>query len=211
VTRLFSVVLFLAFAAVQTHAQSGDYHLTGDPAAVLYRQSVWAHGYIHGYEAGYSAGDLDRQMGRLERSPEKSRLSRSLKRAYRPQYGDRTTFRYGYVNGFTAGCADAFEGREFRAAKQARLLAEGISNQVVVAKGEFDESFAQGYAQGLQAGVSGVQGGGRGPEVRCSDANASGNSGPRCNALQLGFELGYNDGPLTTHGPESSRTANLWH
>jgi hypothetical protein len=89
--------------------QPPDYHVTQDPAHVVYANSAFAHGNRHGYEEGFHAADGDYH---LRHSPNWSKVSKA--NGYKREYGDKKSYMQGYVYGYRAGYADSYSGHEFR-------------------------------------------------------------------------------------------------
>lgn len=94
-------------------AQTPDPHSASPRTSPVVQKSTFLHGYLHGYEEGYSAGDMDLQMARTARDPDK--LKESRPNCYRSEFGIRRVFDTGYREGFRVGYADSFAGRAFRA------------------------------------------------------------------------------------------------
>jgi hypothetical protein len=132
-------------------AGSEDRHEGSDPASALYRQSVFAHGYIHGYEAGFHLADDDYQMGRGLRDVPELKQFKEADEGYRDSFGNKEDFKRGYREGMRAGYDDSFHNRPFRAVSAARLASEGL-----VADGKVDWNFESGFVDGFQAAEAGA-------------------------------------------------------
>lgn len=182
-------------AAVSAGEHKPDPHLS-DPAAVLYKESAFAHGYIHGYEAGFHAADQDLQFGRLARG---TRTKPPSHPEHKFASSDPASARAGYRAGFDAGYRDAAEGREFRAVGALRVAAAAIPPDGRTDSHTFDAAFRSGYFAGRQYAEKNQQ--------PLSDfgyitsfcvthlhigQDSKTAAGP-CNAYTSGFRIGYGD------------------
>jgi len=206
------VLVLAAFVVLPVCAQ--EMHWTVDPAHALYKRSAFAHGYIHGYEMGYHTGDFDFQMSRSPRELKKLKEFKSAKSYYSPQFGNRDKFVNGYEDGFRVGYLDAYQGKEFRAAKTSRALAEALQPENGGARpdGNFDQGFSKGYKLGLDTGLEhGRENVEYAPQSDACDAKPEIKQDPKnpyCKAFGLGYELGYSDGYNNQRTPDSTlRTA----
>lgn len=133
----------LSFAQPGDH--KSDAHLN-DPAAQLYTQSPFAHGYIHGYEDGFHTADQDLQFGRINRGV---RGKMPAHPDANIETTDRGSFRKGYEQGFGAGYRDSAAGREFRAVAALREAALALQSGNAPANDPaFDHAFREGYFSG---------------------------------------------------------------
>lgn len=181
-------------------------HFSVDPAAPIYRQSSFLHGYAHGYEIGFHHGDLDLHMGREPRDPKSVKSFKDGKKTFQSGFGSRDTFVKGYQQGFRVGYTDAYNRRQFRAAKEARYLTQqfrdsGLASANLASPTEFDKGVAEGYKSGLAAGLG---------DARISNPFKPGvpacpkptDSTTFCRGHGLGYELGYSDGYNNQRKPD---------
>jgi flagellar biosynthesis/type III secretory pathway protein FliH len=133
---------------------------------------------------------------------------------YSPQFGNRTQFVDGYEDGFRVGYADAYAGKEYRAARTSRALAEALQPNTGNSRpdGNFDQGFSKGYKLGLKTGLEhGRENVEYAPQSDVCDASDSVKkdaTNPYCKAFGLGYELGYSDGYNNQRTPDSTlRTA----
>jgi hypothetical protein len=188
------------FMAAQS---SPDNHVTRDSARELYQSSSWAHGYVHGYEQGFHIGDLDLQLAKGGRNPEKDD---SAKIRMRGEYGDRKSFLRGFKQGLQVGYADAYSGREFRAFRELRKLAQDFEPARTSSKNDdgnraMDEGYKKGLAAGLYDGRTGRRFTNRADVDSCEkDSNY-------CQFHDRGVQLGYADGYWNQRSPNDIRTA----
>ena len=198
-------------------AAADDSHLQIDPAAPIYQRSVFLHGYAHGYELGFHSGDIDLHMSRSGRDPRTIKMFKDSKRVYQRSFGNRDMFVNGYEQGFRVGYADAFYGRDFRAARELRTLTQQMQDtgalQQTVASGqisgssEFDKGIADGYKQGLTNGLNDARSS-KAYHPENSECSRKSTDGQFCPAHRLGYELGYSDGYNNQRKPdEAVRTA----
>lgn len=199
---LFAILLLGASLAT---AQQ-DSHLTVDPARLLYARSPWAHGYIHGYESGFHYGIVDYHMSHAARNLSKCKEARDTKKIFRVQFGDRRRFNDGFVNGFKVGYTDAYGGREFRAAREARELIRTMPAVIAADNSRLDEAIASGYGQGQRAGL---EDGRRDSQFAPDRAHCTtfSESNEACAGFTMGYRLGYFDGYLNQRPANEIRTA----
>lgn len=188
------------FMAAQS---SPDVHVTMDSARELYQSSSWAHGYVHGYEKGFHLGDLDLQLAKPARNPEKDETAKVRMRG---EYGDRKSFSKGYKQGLLVGYADAYSGREFRAFRELRKLAREFEPAVTSSNDDesnraIDEGYKKGLAAGLYDGRTGRKFASRANVDTC---NRNSNY---CAFHDGGVQLGYADGYWNQRSPNEVRTA----
>lgn len=201
--RLLLLALPLAFPVSSVAQSEPDIHTTIDSARDLYQSSSWAHGYIHGYEEGFHLGDVDLQLAKAARDPEKEGGD---KFRMRREYGDQKTFKKGYKHGLLVGYADAYSGREFRAFREMRKLAEGLQRPSPDNSGKIsDTALEDGYRKGLTAGLT---------DARARRAFRPSVHGDQCEQEagycafhDRGLELGYSDGYWNQRVPSELRTA----
>jgi hypothetical protein len=153
--RWLAALLFAATVLSARAQNSSDLHVSGDPASSLFRRSAFMHGYMHGYESGFHAADLDLHLGRGTRDISRMKEFQEAKAGYQRAFGDRRRFQQGFQCGFRNGYADSISGREFQAVTQARMAAQGFSENPADGQrviGNFDEGFATGYHGGWESG-----------------------------------------------------------
>jgi len=188
------------FMAAQS---SADNHVTMDSARELYQSSSWAHGYVHGYEKGFHIGDLDLQLAKASRNPEKDD---GAKIRMRSEYGKRKSFLKGFKQGLQVGYADAYSGREFRAFRELRKIAQDFEPARTTSTNDdgnraMDEGYKKGLAAGLYDGRTGRRFTNRADVDPCKkDANY-------CEFHDRGVQLGYADGYWNQRSPNEVRTA----
>jgi hypothetical protein len=192
-------------------AAQDDSHLKIDPAAPIYQRSVFLHGYAHGYELGFHSGDVDLHMARSSRDPRTIKMFKDSKRVYQRSFGNRDMFINGYEQGFRVGYADAFYGRDFRAARELRTLSQQMQDmggqqqnaglRQVSNSSEFDKGIADGYKAGLSNGLEDARSS-KGYHPENSECSRKSNDGQFCPAHRLGYELGYSDGYNNQRNPE---------
>lgn len=204
---LLSLVLPLCVAI----AAQDDSHLQIDPAAPIYQRSVFLHGYAHGYELGFHSGDIDLHMARTSRDPRSIKMFKDSKRVYQHSFGNRDMFVNGYEQGFRVGYADAFYGRDFRAARELRTLSQQMQDiggqqqntgsHQLSNSSEFDKGIADGYKKGVNNGLNDARSS-KAYHPENSECSRKSNDGQFCPAHRLGYELGYSDGYNNQHKPE---------
>jgi hypothetical protein len=205
------MVAVLCFCVSLGVAHAQDIHLSIDPAAPIYRSSAFIHGYAHGYEMGFHSGDLELQMGRMARDPKKFKQFKEGKKFYQKEFGSRDAFTGGYEDGFRVGYGDAYQGRSFRGAYEARTLAQQWQSSGLQpdtkAQADVDSGMEQGYKLGVKSGLAAA----RNNEpfnVAAVDCPAT-RSPVFCRAHSLGYELGYSDGYNNQRKPdENVKTAS---
>lgn len=148
---LIFLLFLLMIASLSAYAGTPDRHESGDPASPLYRQSVFAHGYIHGYEAGFHVADDDYQMGRAARDVRELREFKGADAGYREEFGSKQEFRQGFREGFRAGYDDSFHNRPFGAVSAARVAADGLQSDA-----HPDVNFEAGFVDGYHAASTGT-------------------------------------------------------
>jgi hypothetical protein len=180
-----------------------DYHVTQDPAHVIYANSAFAHGNRHGYEEGFHAGDGDYH---LRHAPAPSKPSKS--HGYKREYGDKKSYMQGYVRGFHAGYADSYSGQAFRGNQEIIDFANdspGIENQRAYTGSvaanylqrtnfpSFDAGIAEGYKDGYSSTEATTYAPGLGAfaSERCQIEHQTQTT--YCTGYGIGFLLGKED------------------
>ena len=183
---------------------SADVHVTLDSARELYQSSSWAHGYVHGYEQGFHIGDLDLQLAKAARNPEKDETA---KIRMRREYGDRKSFSKGFKQGLQVGYADAYSGREFRAFRELRKLAQDFEPAPASSKKATDGNRAidEGYKKGLAAGLYDGRTGRK--FTNRADVDPCKRDTGYCAFHDRGVQLGYADGYRNQRTSSEVRTA----
>jgi hypothetical protein len=161
--RIHWLVLGIVVAAAtslpgQNGSVYGDFHTLQDEGRRLYAISAFAHGHRHGYEEGFRAADLEIHVGRLQRTLRDKDIP---KFDYRDEYGDRTRFKQGFIQGFRAGYSDSFFNRSFRLVEWADEIppfswmsdlpqAAGTNTIDPKMRASFDTGVQQGYQAAVQ-------------------------------------------------------------
>lgn len=189
---LIAIAACLLLAPAANAADEPEVHLS-DPAALLYRFSPFAHGYIHGYEEGYSTGNLDFQLS-TRRPQEKLKDARRAK-GYQRQFGRKERFQAGYREGFMAGYGDGREGRSFRGVAAMRLAAERLGPASGETGPAVDDGFSSGYYAGRDGGLAHLAAHAD-FEVAPGPCPAGAAATTWCESFARGYALGYADGYL---------------
>jgi hypothetical protein len=201
----------LCFCSSLGVLQAQDIHVSIDPAAPIYRSSAFIHGYAHGYEMGFHSGDLELQMGRMAHDPKNFKQFKEAKKFYQKEFGNRDSFTSGYENGFRVGYGDAYQGRNFRGAYEARTLAQQWQSSGVVpeknSQPDVDSGIEQGYKLGVKSGLDAAR---NSEPFNLAAAECPAKKTPIfCRAHGLGYELGYSDGYNNQRKPnENVKTAS---
>ena len=187
-------VFWLAFPA----SAQDDTHLQGEFGEFL-THCAFAHGYLHGYEEGYHLGDGDFHLGRERDSH--AVLQQKVSDGYRTAFGDRSSYRFGYREGVTAGYNDSVLNREFRAYAELRAYqptAQALSFPDV------DRGFANGYDVGHHNGLQSVESGGDFdaeaapcPARPTEDGTLPAKSVAYCEGWAKAYAIGYRDAYLS--------------
>lgn len=200
--RSLLALVFTLFLA-QPSLIASDLHVTADPARDVYKQSAWAHGYIHGYEWGFHIGNFDFHMSRRVRDLSKIKEAKNCNKQYDSAFGERSSFKQGCAAGFHVGYTDAMTGVPFRAAQEARQLANEMSGTGLRGNParDFDAAFSSGYTQGRSLGLNdGRQRADFFPDkAMCPQMDRGANY---CDAYSFGFRWGYSDGYKNQALPE---------
>ena len=191
------VLVALMFAGCVSWSSAGtDWQLDADGGArALLAKSAFIHGYIHGNEQAFHVADLDLQLGRGARDPEKLNEFRHVA-GYQDGFGDRSSFDTGYYQGFRVGYADSFSERAFRALNELRAAAQGLAEERDPKPSkQFDQALSDGYkngvAQGRRDAASGMAAG-----KSATPCDPLRRSAEYCDAFTRGYGIGYSDGYL---------------
>lgn len=150
---LLLTILLLASSAIAQSTQES--HLCEAGTSAIFQRSAFAHGYRHGYEDGYHLGNVDINLGRRPRA--KLAESHSISSRYSPQFGSRKSFAAGFQDGLKAGYHDGFAGRNFRAVKNLRSIANSLDQNSSPADPlnvHFDQGVLAGYNDGRSRNIS---------------------------------------------------------
>lgn len=182
-------------------------HLQPTSIGALFLDSAFAHGYRHGYDQGFHLADLDIHMGRTAQQMTKHDF-RQAGHEYNNSFGNKARFQQGYEAGLTAGYADGFAGREYKASERAKLAASGLADALPPSRREyFDEGFAGGYASAHTESVppTGMTLGY--VEQYCQDKLLGGHPAEYCSGFSRGFIFGSSvqSGTESTASARSSR------
>ncbi|ABF40808.1 hypothetical protein Acid345_1807 [Candidatus Koribacter versatilis Ellin345] len=162
-------------------------HLGNDSASTLFTESPFAHGYMHGYEAGFHFGDLDLQLGREPRDP--AVIAEFKRDGFQNYFGSKSSYKFGYHDGFRAGYSDATHELPFRAIVNLRQAAEGLTVKSLVRP--FDDGFRDGYSHGRRKGG---EDGRVAPQANPINPPCLGLPDEYCSGFARGFTIGYRDG-----------------
>jgi len=188
-----------------TWAQGQENHLSEPGSGAIYSRSAFAHGYRHGYEEGYHVGNLDINMGRPIRT-KKTRFQ-GMTSGYSSEFGSKKLFEVGFHAGATAGYADGYSGRVFRAVDSLRNIAEDLveSPSANTANTFFDQGLAAGYRDGFDPNNTGTRSAmpldfrAMGcPELATEKPTDSVAEGSYCEGYRRGFVLGHADASAIT-------------
>jgi hypothetical protein len=201
--RTLLLTLSLVSPILAMAQSSPDTHVTLDSARELYQSSSWAHGYVHGYEQGFHIGDLDVQLAKGARDPEKDE---SAKIRMRQVYGDLKNFSRVLKQGLLVGYADAYSGREFRAFRELRKLAQDFEPVTTSSNDQDgDRAIDEGYKKGLAAGLYDGRTGRK--FTNRADVDPCKRDTGYCAFHDRGVQLGYADGYWNQNSPNEVRTA----
>jgi hypothetical protein len=201
-----SVQFFSRTASKTTNPAMADIHFQSTPAAALFYNSAFAHGYRHGYEQGFHVGDLDVQMGRNPQQVEKTTEFRHDVEGFKNGFGDKNSFRNGYRRGFRVAYREALAGLPFRGSLRTETAANGLSDFLQNEERTwFDYGFSGGYltASGLShpSPVTVDY-----AEQYCQKTKAAEqqHASAYCSGYSRGYLLGESDSSIASGLPEAS-------
>jgi hypothetical protein len=167
-------------SALHSAGKPAEHHAIDKDRMLLLERSTFANGYIHGYEDGFHDSNLEYQLGYGPRELKLFKEYRKGDHGYSKSFGNKKSYATGYRNGFGEGYQDGIRGASFRAVRELREAAAGMSS--TSDRATFDAAFANGYQFARKEGPLVNQG------VACPGLSAE-----YCEGFARGYQLGAAD------------------